>query len=212
MTAFYASAIESWFPKRVRQESAYVPEWLGLDRSGFLRLDRNESTLPIPATVAEVLIQWITRHGVHAYPDSERLMTPLAQYCGVPSECILPTNGSDQAIDLTLRSILSNNSRMLVATPEFSIFGHIARTIGTDLLSVPYYENLQFPYKEFREAAAANSVQMIVIINPNNPTGTSVQPEFIDELATSYPHIPIVVDEAYYEYTGDSSIHLVPQH
>ena len=79
------------------------------------------------------------------------------RYCGVPPECILTTNGSDQAIDLCLRAFLGEDNRLLVARPEFSIFSHVAALIGAQVQGVPFYEDLSFPYTEFREAAASGN-------------------------------------------------------
>src|SRR5260370_42307928 len=91
---------------------------------------------------------------------------------------------------------------MLVAGPEFWILGHVADLAGARIDGVPYHDNLDFPYAEFMRAAEAHKPDLIVIINPNNATGTSVDADFIEEVASRYPGIPVIVDEAYYEYTG----------
>jgi len=104
------------FNKHLDSAQEYVPEWLGLVRSKYLRLDRNESTAPVPEHVVRALNTHAAGHGVHTYPDAERLAGPLATYCGVSPECILTTNGSDQAIALSLRdSILSTQGNTRVA-------------------------------------------------------------------------------------------------
>jgi len=200
------------FSKHLDDLHRYVPEWRGLDRSRFLRLDRNESSIPLPEHVAGVLAGYLTERGVHAYPDAERLSGPLAAYCGVAPECVLTTNGSDQAIDLTLRAFLNEGDRLLVARPEFAIFGHSATAIGTRVLGIPFREDLSFPYAEFREAAAGERPDLIVIINPNNPTGTPVTVDFIREMASAYPDVPVIVDEAYYEFTGKTVTGLMGSH
>src|SRR5260370_10911836 len=101
---------------------------------------------------------------------------------------------------------------MLVARPEFSIFGHVADLAGARIDGVPYHDNLDFPYAEFMRAAEAHKPDLIVIINPNNPTGTSVDADFIEEVASRYPDIPVIVDEAYYEYTGRTVAGLIGSH
>ncbi len=212
MTNSPTAASSLRFSKHVAGAHGYVPEWLGLDRSRYLRLDRNESTLPPPATVVSALTEYLTTRGVHSYPDAERLGGPLAGYCGVSPGCILTTNGSDQAIDLCLRAFLDEGQRILVAQPEFSIFSHVAALIGARVDGVPYHEDLSFPYEEFREAAASGTHDLIVIINPNNPTGTPVADEFIREVASSHPDVPVIVDEAYYEFTGRTSAGLIGSH
>jgi histidinol-phosphate aminotransferase len=200
------------FREHVIDAHGYVPEWLGLDRSRYLRLDRNESTLPIPDNVTSILAEYLATRGVHTYPEAERLSKPLATYCGVSPACILPTNGSDQAIDLCLRSFLGEGDRMLVARPEFSIFSHIAALTGALVEGVSYKEDLSFPYEQFSQAAAACEPDLIVIINPNNPTGTAVEPDFIRMIASRYAHVPVIVDEAYYEYTDQTAVGLIRSH
>ncbi|WP_422774077.1 pyridoxal phosphate-dependent aminotransferase [Plantactinospora sp. WMMC1484] len=189
------------FPAAVRQATAYVPDWSGQDRTGLIRLDRNEATAPLSPAVAEALVAHIQRHGVHGYPEYPRLVAALAGYTGLPAGWILPTNGSDQAIDVCLRAFLAPGATMLVARPEFVIFGHSAGLLGAEVLGVPYGPDLEFPYAEFRAAATAGP-DLIVFVNPNNPTGTPVDVEFIVETVEAYPATPVVVDEAYAEFTG----------
>ncbi len=212
MTDTQASATPLRFSKHLDDAHAYVPEWLGLDRSRYLCLDRNESTVPVPDNVVSTLIRHITRRGIHTYPEAERLLAPLAAYCGVRPECVLTTNGSDRAIDLCLRAFLSEGDRLLVARPEFSIFSDIAALIGAQVHGVSYREDLSFPYAEFRKAVADEKPNLIVIINPNNPTGTAVADDFILEIASSNPDVPVIVDEAYYEFTGRTATGLIGSH
>jgi histidinol-phosphate aminotransferase len=212
MTDTQAEPTALRFSRHLDGAHGYVPEWLNLDRSQYLRLDRNESTVPLPDHVVRALTSYLAGRGVHAYPDAERLSKPLAAYCGVAPECILTTNGSDQAIDLSLRAFLDEGSRLLVARPEFSIFSHVAALLGAEVKGVPFHDDLSFPYVEFREAAAASRPDLIVLINPNNPTGTAVDLDFIVDIASSYPDVPVLVDEAYYEFTGRTVVGQLSSH
>ncbi|GIT73781.1 MAG: hypothetical protein Ct9H300mP28_35950 [Pseudomonadota bacterium] len=54
--------------------------------------------------------------------------------------------------------------------------------------------------------------RLIVLINPNNPTGTSVSLGQIEDLLQSFPGIPVLVDEAYYEFTGETCVSLLSSH
>lgn len=200
------------FPAAVRQASAYLPDWAGQDRDGLIRLDRNEATGPLSPAVADALTAHISRYGVHGYPEYPTLTAALGGYCGLDPAYVLPTNGSDQGIDICVRAFLAPGARMLVARPEFVIFGHAAGLAGAEVLGVPYGPDLEFPYQAFREAAATGAPEAIVFINPNNPTGTPVDVDFIAEIVAAHPETPVLVDEAYVEFTGATVAPLVPAH
>jgi histidinol-phosphate aminotransferase len=188
--------------------AAYVPPSAGLDRGEYIRLDLNEATGPLSPAVADALARYVRDRGVHTYPDEADLRAAIAAYCGVSPEQVLPTNGSDQAIDVCLRAFLGPGDTMLVARPEFPIFGLTADLLQARTLGVPYSPDLAFPYDEYR-AALAERPDLIVLINPNNPTGTPVDVAFIEEVVRDNPTTPVVVDEAYYEFTGSTVVPLL---
>lgn len=205
-------AIGLRFSRHLSGAHGYVPQWRGLDRSEYLCLDLNESTVPLSASVVEILVRHLEEYGVQAYPDAERLSRPLGEYCDVSPQYILTTNGSDHAIDLCLRAFLNEGDRLLVARPEFSVFSHVADRIGVQVHGVPYQEDLGFPDAEFQQAAASIKPDLIVIINPNNPTGTAVADEYIHAIASTHSDVPVIVDEAYYEFTGRTAVELIKSH
>jgi histidinol-phosphate aminotransferase len=179
-----------------------------LDRSPFLRLDLNECTQPLPLVVQERIAAAIGQ--AHLYPSPRDFHTRLAAYTGAPAECHLATNGSDQGIDLILRGLLSPGDEMLIARPEFAMFNKFALLNRVVLRGVPLLEDFAFPYDGFANAIMP-ATKMIAIINPNNPTGTPVRREFIAELLEAHPSVPILVDEAYYEYSGETVVDLLPK-
>lgn len=199
-------------PQRILDASPYVPEWLGLNRAEFIRLDRNENTRPLPAAVQEALVNSIESCAVQSYPESAPLQRSLADYIHVPPEYILPTNGSDQGIDLCLRTVLDEGDSILIARPEFPIFSHVAGAIGARIEPVPYNSDLSFPYRTFAEAIPSVRPSLIVLINPNNPTGTGIDIDYIEQTIASNPKTLVIVDEAYYEYTGKTVVPLVKEY
>ncbi|AGZ39941.1 class I/II aminotransferase [Actinoplanes friuliensis DSM 7358] len=66
---------------------------------------------------------------------------------------------------------------------------------------VPYNDDLTFPYERF-ERALERTPKLIVLINPNNPTGTHIDLAFIEQVVRTHPDVPVIVDEAYFEFTG----------
>lgn len=196
------------FRPGVLAAAAYPLPSAGLDRGEYIRLDLNEATRPVSPAVADALARHVHDHGVHAYPDEAGLRAAIAAYCGVSEEQVLATNGSDQAIDVCLRAFLGPGDTMLVARPEFPMFGITADLLEVRTRGVPYGPDLTFPYEAFR-AALAERPDLIVLINPNNPTGTPVDVAFIEEVARDYPTTPVIVDEAYFEFTGATVVPLL---
>ncbi|CAK0769134.1 histidinol-phosphate aminotransferase [Gammaproteobacteria bacterium] len=184
---------------------AYTPPWAGLERSKFLRLDLNESTQPLPDHAIERMVRFIRQVGVQCYPDYYEFIAKLASYCTVPKDWISVTNGSDQGIDIILRAFLAPGDEMVIARPEFAMFGNIAHLLEARITGVSYEDDFRFPYETFHQAVSP-ATRLIVVINPNNPTGTPVSLDYIEWLLKRFPEVPILVDEAYYEYTECSAL------
>jgi histidinol-phosphate aminotransferase len=187
----------------------YAPPWTGLDRRGYLRLDLNECTCPLPRVAVEAITEELPF--VPLYPDYQVFRGKLAEYCGLPPGYLLVTNGSDQGIDVVLRAFITPGEAVAFARPEFPMFGQIAGLLDARIIGVPYRRDLSFPYEEFRKVVAPPT-RVAVVINPNNPTGTPVERDYIESLVREFSATPILVDEAYFEYTNCTVIDLVPKY
>ncbi|MBF0238498.1 MAG: histidinol-phosphate aminotransferase family protein [SAR324 cluster bacterium] len=195
------SAIEKLTP--------YKPPLEGRNPREFTLLDFNESPFPLPPHVRERLVEYIQGNTLHVYPAYGDFLEHLAAYTGVTPEQLIVTNGSDQAIDIILRCILDAGDEMVLAKPGFSMFFQIAGTLDASVIS-PFYslDDMRFPMDQIVRSVTEKT-RLIVVINPNNPTGTSASPEQLRQLLTTFPDIAVLVDEAYYEFTGKTCVSLV---
>ncbi len=179
--------------------------------NGQLLLDFNESTLPPPRGVIATLVRYLEEAGTHQYPSYAPLIGKLSRYAGVDEEQIILTNGSDQAIDVILRALLEPGDEMIFARPGFAMFPQVADTLGVRLVSPSYREDMSFPYEEIL-AAVTPKTRLIALIDPNNPTGTAIGSERIGDIVQRFPDIPVLVDEAYFEFTDHTSVNLLGDH
>ncbi len=191
--------------------SIYRPPWSSIDRTAFLRFDLNENTLPLPDCVKAALKDWIDSDQIPLYPDYAAFMPKLAGYVGAEPEQLLVSNGSDQAIEVVLRSFLGKDDELLMAQPGFPMFSQIAGVIGAKVKGIPYTPDLHFPRQEFFAAVSA-ATKLIVLVNPDNPTGVSIQQDVIEEALALRPDLPVLVDEAYFEFTGVTALPLLTEH
>jgi histidinol-phosphate aminotransferase len=191
--------------------AAYMPPWSGLDRRHYLRLDLGECTQAPPQHVAQAVFQAV-QEGIQRYPDYNNFMPKLAEYSAVAASCVLPCNGSDQAISLIVRAFLSAGDSVLMAQPGFPIFMQAAALQNAKVISVPYQaHDLAFPLEAFVAAISAE-VNLIVLINPNNPTGTPMSLAQIETVLQHAGDIPVIVDEAYYEFTHVTAVPLLARY
>lgn len=189
----------------------YSPPLEGRNPKDYLLLDFNESPIPPPAPVIDALVDYVQTGALQTYPAYGGFLEKLAAYAHVSAEQLILTNGSDQAIDIVLRALLNEGDEMVMAQPGFAMFFQVARSLGAAVVSPEYSADMRFPFEEMVESVSAKT-RLIVVINPNNPTGSSASQEQIATLLRTFPDVAILVDEAYFEFTGQTAIPLLARH
>ena len=119
--------------------------------------------------------------------------------------------GGVEGGDVVLRCLLEPGTNLVMAIPGFTMFKQTVATIGADFIEVPYPDDFAYPYEKIRQAVNAQT-RIIVVINPNNPTGTSAPLTQVEALLQEFPDCAVLVDEAYYEFTGQTCLHLLKQY
>ncbi|MEO5331178.1 MAG: aminotransferase class I/II-fold pyridoxal phosphate-dependent enzyme [Magnetococcus sp. YQC-5] len=190
---------------------AYAPPWTGLDRTQYLRLDLNENTHALPAEIRPAMDRFWESGAASRYPEYSWFLPKLAEYANTSTDRLILTNGSDQGIEILLRAFLQPGDGMVVAQPEFPIFSHAASIIGAEIQGVPFNDDMSFPSDAFLHAINERT-RLIVLINPNNPTGSTVSREIIQTVLNRHPNLPVILDEAYFEFTGVTCLDLLQEH
>ena len=179
-------------------------------RRGLLRLDFNENTVgPSPQVVDA--IRAIPSDQYAVYPEYDGLREAVvanlaATGLGQPltPEQIGLFNGVDAALHAIFHAYGNRGDTLLTTSPTFGYYTPCAQMQGMAIEAIPYLlPDFGFPLEELR-AALQGCPRILLICNPNNPTGTRLAPELILELAASAPGTLVVVDELYEAFTGDS--------
>ena len=203
-------------------------------RRGLLRLDFNENTVgPSPQVVAA--LRAIPAEQIAIYPEYNGLREALianlaAQHsaaqqssgASLPAEPLQPEqiglfNGVDAAIHAIFHAYGDRGDTLLTTSPTFGYYSPCAQMQGMVIEAIPYRRpDFAFPLEQIRTAllgpaarpAGERPPRLLLICNPNNPTGTRLAPEPILELAALAPRTLVVVDELYEAFTGDSVLPL----
>ena len=178
---------------------AYHPP---LARRDGLRLDFNENTIGCSPRVLARL-RSLTADDLSRYPEREPVESLAADFLGVrPSELLL-TNGVDEAIHLLCTTYLEPGSHALIAVPTYSMYRIYMMAAGAEVESIPGGANFEFPFDALRRSIT-DRTRLIAIANPNNPTGTLAPADQLLSLARSAPHAAVLIDEAYFEFCGET--------
>lgn len=174
------------------------------------KLSSNENPLgPVPE-VARVLAEF---DAVHRYPDplSTALRTALAGQLGVDAEDIVTGAGSLGALNQILKTFAGVNAdgvqdEVIYAWRSFEAYPILVGIMGARSVQVP---NLPDGAHDLNAMAAAvtDRTRLILVCTPNNPTGPAVTESQIRSFLAKVPAtVPVVIDEAYFEFCAASSI------
>jgi histidinol-phosphate aminotransferase len=179
----------------VRNLPTYHPPLGG--RAG-LRLDFNENTVGCSPRVLERLRR-IGFEELARYPERQPVEEIAAAYLQVSPKELLLTNGVDEAIHLICETYLEPGNEVCLVVPTFSMYEIFAAATGARVVSVPAAGNFDFPIESLKRQVTS-STRLIVVANPNNPTGAAAPVEDLLSLADSAPSAALLVDEAYFEF------------
>ncbi len=140
--------------------------------------------------------------GVNRYPDGScfRLRTKLAGRLGVSAEQLVFGTGSSEILELVAKSFLGPEDEVVCAWPSFAMYPLVAQGMGARIVTVP----LDADYVHDLPAmtgAVSERTRVVIVCNPNNPTGTSVGEKALTRFVEALPaDVVLVIDEAYHEY------------
>ena len=170
---------------------------------------------PLPA-VAGVLQGQIERLNRYPDPGKTLMRQRIADRCELPAARVAVGNGSCELLMTAADVLLEPGAELIYAWPSFSIYPHIAAQSGARAIEVP----LDGEQRHDLDAMAAEvtaATRLVLICNPNNPTGTALPVEAIDSFMADLPrHVAVILDEAYVEFNtlqdpGDS-LDLIKRH
>jgi histidinol-phosphate aminotransferase len=185
----------------------FLAERLGLPVEAVLKLDANENPYGPSPAVLEALAAF---RGYNIYPDPQQrnLRAALSEYTGFSPEWLIAGAGSDELIDLMTRMFVAPGEAILNFPPTFGMYAFSADLEDADLVNIPRRKDFSIDLDAV--SATAGKARLIFVVSPNNPTGTPLLRKELDALLATGS--PVVVDEAYAEFAGESYVELVREH
>lgn len=184
----------------------------------MLRLHLNENPYQMPQELLAEALEGPLSLNLYPEEASARLSALYARYAGeaaglpgaVSPTQVVPTRGGDEAIDLAALALRTAVKQVIIAPPTFSEYPRAAGLAGLPVTQVPLTGDFQLDLPSLT-AAASRAPSLVYICNPNNPTGNLVAAESaLAELTRLGAWV--VVDEAYYEFSGQTLLPLVQRY
>ena len=204
--------LRSLISPEIQNAHAHLPE---SGREKFIKLDLNESYHFLDRTILAELKKFDVRT-IGTYPAYDTLNRVLAKYTGRKREEICLTNGSDQAIQLLSALFFGPGDRVVVPSPTFFVYYSVLDLLRAKAVDIGYtagQNGFNFPFEQTM-AALTPKTKGLLLCNPNNPLGIPIPAAHIKALIvkTHALGIPVIIDEAYFEFYGQTSAALISKY
>jgi len=183
--------------------------------TGIIKMASNENPLG-PSPKAVEAMSAALQHS-HIYPDGGAyyLKEKLSKKYKIDRKNIMVGNGSSEILEMAAQAFLNPGENVISCWPTFTIYSIIAKIARAHLVRVPLRE-YRFDLDEIVHANGPRT-KMVIICNPNNPTGTYVDHRALEEfLIRIGPNVIVVIDEAYCEFADEKdfprSLELMKRH
>lgn len=174
-----------------------------------LRLDMNENTTGCsPRVLAK--IRSLDAKLLALYPRRESGEKLVADFLGVQASELLLTNGADEGIDVLCRAYLDAEDELVIIVPAFAMYEIFAQISGAKTVRVPTGPDFSFPLDKVLGAITPRT-RMVVITNPNNPTGVAARRADMLRVLQAAPDAAVLLDEAYFDFYGETLMDQVGQ-
>jgi histidinol-phosphate aminotransferase len=178
-----------------------------------VKLNQNENPWDAPIEIKQETFRRLGDRAWSRYPEfaPSSLIARLAEFSGWTADGTLVGNGSNELIQALLMVTVAEGKRVLISEPTFALYRQVTTLLGGEVVSVPLSPELAYDVNALKAATESLKPDVTIICSPNNPTGCTIsQPDLVSLLEASKGLV--VVDEAYFEFAGETAVPLLRQH
>ncbi len=172
-----------------------------------IRLDANECPYNLPEEIMSQVLESVKNISFNRYPDplAKGLVEAFAHFYGVDPDNVTAGNGSDELIFLVESAFLEKGDKMLVVSPDFSMYNFYSSVCEVVCSSFIKDSNLEIDVDKLIERVNAEDIRLLIFSNPCNPTGRGITAGQAEKLVSSVNSL-VVLDEAYMDFWNESLI------
>ncbi len=186
----------------------HLSEHLGVPIDRLTKLDGNENPYGCHPAVRAAIGAY---EHLHIYPDPEQtdMRRALAKYVGVSPDYIIGGAGGDELIDLLARLVIDSGDSIIDCIPTFAMYAFSTQLCGGQVIGVPRLADFAIDVPGILRALTPRT-KAIFVTSPNNPTANTTTEADVQRLLET--GVLVIVDEAYFEFSGETVAPLVADH
>jgi histidinol-phosphate aminotransferase len=165
----------------------------------------NESTLNLWKTVQDAALRKLDAVPLNRYfnPITDELLNRLSDYAGVPQEWLAMGNGADEMLYYLFVATRQDAASFAVsAAPSYFDYKSYTSAVGMGIKLVDFTPDYRFPLAAYLDACDHPDCRLVILCNPNNPTGHLLDASSIEAVIQANRHKLVLIDETYYEFSG----------
>lgn len=194
-----------FFDKKYAALEAYVPGEQPRDKK-YIKLNTNESPFPpCPAVLEAMNAGAAADLRLYSDPTSSEVKRAISDFYNVSPECVFVSNGSDESLNFLFMAFCEFGAAFADIT--YGFYSVFAQLYGTKTNVIPLKNDFSIDIDRINE-----STETLFIANPNAPTGLYLTPDVIEGIVSKNPNRLVVVDEAYIDFGGESSVPLTKKY
>ena len=176
-------------------------------RLNKIRLDANERISEFDNKFFKKFIKKIQSHHFTAYPEIEEIYDLLAKFNKIKIDNIMITAGSDIGIRHCFELFAQPKSKIITLSPTFGMYDVYSKIFETNQIKIGYNKDLKLEFEKLFNSIDKKT-SLILLANPNSPTGTIIPDDYILKILKKAKHNKsfVVIDEAYFGFYKQSSI------
>lgn len=182
-------------------------------REGYLRMDLNENPGGLPEDFISSVLDEVTPQFVSQYPETLPFTETLAEHLGVGIENICLVNGSAEGIRQIIEAFSRPGGKILGVDPSYAMYRVYSLMYGREFVPINYNDDLSMPVEKILDAMTED-IDLLFILNPNNPVGNTYTYEEMDKIIAraEEKEITVAIDEAYFYFYPVSFLKYAMEH
>ena len=195
-----------FFSSKFDHLEAYVPGEQPKDKK-YVKLNTNESPYPPSDGTLAAIRDEAGKLNLYSDPECSSVVSALAGLYGVPKECVIATNGSDEVLNFAFMAFSDKDHPIVFPDITYGFYPVFAELNAISYEEIPLREDFTINPDDY-----VGIGKNIVIANPNAPTGISLPLSEIERIVSTNPDNVVIIDEAYVDFGGESAIPLTQRY